>query len=104
MRYVGSSIGAVVLTFTVVVAGVAAPQSAKPKPPANPPVAMDPMVLKDFQQRLEHYVKFQRGIEKDVGAKQKPVEDPQAIRRKQETLAGTIRARRPNAKPGDIFT
>jgi hypothetical protein len=45
------------------------------------------MVLKDFHQRLEHYIKFQRGIEKDIGAKQKPVADPQVINRKQETLA-----------------
>jgi len=104
MRHVSRFIGAVVLTFAVPLGGPAASgQSAKPKPPADPPVAMDPMVLKDFQQRLEHYIKFQRGIEKEIGAKQKPVDDPQIINRKEETLAGTIRANRRQAKPGDIF-
>ena len=104
MPHVSRFIGAVVLTFAVPLGGFAAAQSAKPKAPADPPVAMDPMVLKDFQQRLEHYIKFQRGIEKDIGAKQKSVDDPQVINRKQETLAGTIRANRRNAKQGDIFT
>jgi len=104
MRHVSRFIGVVVLTFAVPLGGLAHAQSAKPKAPADPPVAVDPMVLKDFQQRLEHYIKFQRGIEKDIGAKQKPVDDPQVINRKQETLAGTIRANRRNAKQGDIFT
>jgi hypothetical protein len=105
MRLISRSIGVVGLTFMVAVTGLGATgQSAKPKPPANPPVAMDPMVLKDFQQRVEHYIKFQRGIEKDVGAKQKPVEDAGVIKAKQETLANTIRATRRDAKPGDIFT
>lgn len=104
MRHVSRFIGVVVLTFAVPLSGLAHAQSAKPKAPADPPVAVDPMVLKDFQQRLEHYIKFQRGIEKDIGAKQKPVDDPQVINRKQETLAGTIRANRRNAKQGDIFT
>jgi hypothetical protein len=104
MRHVSRFIGVVVLTFAVPLGGLAHAQSAKPKAPADPPVAVDPMVIKDFQQRLEHYIKFQRGIEKDIGAKQKPVDDPQVINRKQETLAGTIRANRRNAKQGDIFT
>jgi len=91
------------LTFAVPLGGLASGQSAKAKAPADPPVVMSPMVLKDFQQRLEHYIKFQRGIEKDIGAKQKPVDDPQIINRKEETLAGTIRANRRQAKQGDIF-
>ena len=103
MRHVSRLIGAVVLTFAVPLGGLASAQSARPKPPADPPVVMDPMVLEDFQQRVEHYIKFQRGIEKDIGAKQKPVDDPQVINRKEETLAGTIRANRRQAKPGDIF-
>jgi hypothetical protein len=103
MRHVSRFVGAVVLTFAVPLGGLASAQSAKPKPPADPPVAMNPTVLKDFQQRLEHYVKFQRGVEKEIGAKQKPVDDPQIINRKEETLAGTIRANRRQAKQGDIF-
>ena len=104
MRHVSRWLGAVVLAFVIAVCGIIANgQSAKPKPPADPPVAMDPLVLKDFQQRLEHYIKFQRGVEKEIGAKQKPVEDPQVINRKAETLAGTIRANRRDAKQGDIF-
>jgi hypothetical protein len=106
MRDVSRWLAAVVLACVVmvVIGIVASGQSAKPKAPADPPVAMDSMVLKDFQQRLEHYIKFQRGIEKDIGAKQKPVDDPQVINRKEETLAGTIRANRRNAKQGDIFS
>jgi hypothetical protein len=105
MRHVSRSIGVVVLTFTVAVTGLGATgQSAKPKPPANPPVAMDPMVLKDFQQRVEHYITFQRGVEKNVGAKQKPVADSSVIKVKQDVLAATIRGTRRNAKQGDIFT
>ena len=107
MFHVSRFVPAVVLTVTIqilpsVVHGQS--QSTKPKPPANPPVSMDPDVLKDFQQRVEHYIKFQRRIEKQTGAEQKRTNDPGTINVKQDALADIIRARRLTAKQGDIFT
>jgi hypothetical protein len=64
MRHVSRFLGAVVLTFAVPLGGLASGQSAKPKAPADPPVVMSPMVLKDFQQRLEHYIKFKEASRK----------------------------------------
>jgi len=100
-RFVGAMTLAVTMTGGPLIAGA---QSAKPKPPANPPVAVNSAVLKDFQQRVEHYIKYQRGLEKAVGAEQKPVNDPAEIKAKQEALANTIRTTRRDAKHGDIFT
>lgn len=105
MRDVSRFISAV--SVAVVITGgplLASAQSATPKPPANPPVAMNPALLKDFQQRVEHYIKYQRGVEKAVGAEQKQVNDPAKIKAKQEALASSIRATRKHARPGDIFT
>ena len=105
MRDVSRLVSAMALAVTMTGAPMfATAQSAKPKPPANPPVAVNSAVLKDFQQRVEHYIKYQRGLQKAVGAEQKPVSDPAEIKAKQEALANTIRATRKNAKPGDIFT
>jgi hypothetical protein len=77
--------------------------SPVPKPPAKAEVTMNPAILKDFQQRLAHYVEFQRGVEKGT-PKQKETTEPIKIELAQTLLASKIRNLRKNAKQGDIFT
>jgi hypothetical protein len=67
--------------------------------PANP----DSAILADFSARLDHYIKFQREIEKD-SPKQKETADHAKTVAAQEILAAKIRNLRKNAKQGDIFT
>ena len=67
--------------------------------PSNP----DSAILADFNARLEHYIKFQREVEKD-SPKQKETADHAKTVAAQETLAANIRHLRKNAKQGDIFT
>jgi hypothetical protein len=77
--------------------------SPVPEAPAKPAVAMNPAVLKDFQQRLTHYIEFQRGVEKTT-PQQKETSEPIKIEVAQELLASKIRNLRKTAKQGDIFT
>lgn len=60
-------------------------------------------VLADFQKRVQQYVDARGEI--DGGrAELKETNDPAKIKDAQTKLAERIRAARPNAKPGDIFT
>ena len=66
-------------------------------------VNADGALLQDFNARVKKYVE----IHKDAAtgsAKLKETENPAEIVQAQETLAAKIRAARPDAKPGDIFT
>lgn len=67
--------------------------------PANP----DSAILADFNARLDHYIKFQREVEKN-SPKQKETTDHANTVAAQEILAAKIRNLRKNAKQGDIFT
>ena len=67
--------------------------------PANP----DSAILADFNARLDHYIKFQREVEKD-SPKQKETADHAKTVAAQEILAAKIRSLRRNARQGDIFT
>lgn len=82
-------------------------ESSTPEPPVAPAAkaitdAHAP-VLKDFQTRLDHYVKTQRVLMQD-GPPLKETTEPADINRAQETLAAKIRETRKTAKQGDIFT
>ncbi len=106
MFHVSRTLAAVALSCLVAGCGRGGKQNepVTPQPPADPPVAMNPAVLADFQQRVAHYVRYQRGVEKQAGARQKQTDNPAVINAKQETLAATIRATRAAARPGDIFS
>jgi hypothetical protein len=66
-------------------------------------VNSDGAVLQDFNARVENYLDIHKDAAKG-SAKLKEAENPAAITAAQETLAAKIRAARPHAKQGDIFT
>jgi hypothetical protein len=60
-------------------------------------------ILEDFNARVKNYHDLHKDAAKG-SAKLKETENPAEITRAQETLAARIRAARPGAKQGDIFT
>ena len=66
---------------------------------ANP----DALVLQDFNERIDQYLKVHNKAKREVPAL-KETKDPAKIQATREGLAEKIRAARPDAKPGDIFT
>ena len=99
----------IILLFGVVSACgvVTRNESSTPEPPAAPEAraiadAHGP-VLKDFQTRLDQYIKTQRVLMQD-GPQLKETAEPADINLAQETLAAKIRDARKTAKQGDIFT
>src|SRR5689334_12913847 len=113
MRQLRRFVGALGVMLVITACGAVAQQGSAgktvPKPitpeqkataaPDNP----DAAVLADFNARLDHYIKFQRAVEKD-SPKQKETADRAKTVAAQETLAAKIRDLRKNAKQGDIFT
>jgi hypothetical protein len=67
------------------------------------PVNPDAAVLADFTARVKAYDSLRNKVD-DGAAKLKESNDPVAIASAQAVLAERIRAARPNAKHGDIFT
>jgi hypothetical protein len=105
-KVVGALPAAIVALSVFTGCGLIAQQkkgSPVPAAPAKAEVTMNPAILKDFQQRLAHYVQFQRGVEKGTPA-QKETTEPIKIEVAQQLLASKIRNLRKNAKQGDIFT
>lgn len=74
-------------------------QAATVQPRAN----QDAVVLADFKDRIDAYMKL-RGRQEKGKAQPKETEDPGEIRATQDVLAARIQAARKDAKPGDIFT
>lgn len=69
---------------------------------AQPPqVNADAKVLQDYQERIKKYLEIHKKA--DV-PKMKETKDPADIKRAQDALAAAVRAARPNAKQGEIFT
>ena len=66
-------------------------------------VNTDAAVLKDFNDRVAAYAKLHRSLAKG-DAKLRETEDPARITEAKAMLAERIRAARPHAKQGDIFT
>lgn len=66
---------------------------------ANP----DALVLADFQERIDKYMKLHDEVAKGA-AEMKETRDPAEIHEAQTTLAERIRAARKDARAGDIFT
>jgi len=57
-----------------------------------------------FQERIQKYVALQKKAVNSVPPIGKNVTDAAVIAKHQQQIADAIRAQRPNAKPGDIFT
>lgn len=93
----------------------AASQSAPPKPSpvpatganepkmAPPQTNADALLMKDFKDRIDAYMKLHDRQEKG-DAKQKETSKPEKIKASQDELAARIQAARKDAKPGDVFT
>src|SRR5688572_19785484 len=60
--------------------------------------------LKDFQARIQKYDELQKKAASSVPAIPKDVTDPNVIARHQQQMGEAIRALRPGAMPGEIFT
>lgn len=73
----------------------------------TPPIAADPAVV-DFGLRLQSYVESTKALRQDADKKipagKTPEEQASALERRRAMLATSIRAMRPRAKPGDLFT
>jgi len=72
--------------------------------PATKPSAEDAARFKEFSARVADYVKLHKAVEKEVPALKGKEELPEMISAQQQALARKIREKRPNAKPGDVFT
>lgn len=96
-------------------AGKPATSQSEPKPPAVPTTGAneqkmaapqtnaDALLLKDFKDRIDAYMKLHDRQEKG-DAKQKETSKPERIKASQDALAAKIQAARKDAKPGEIFT
>jgi hypothetical protein len=63
----------------------------------------DAKLLKDFETRIDAYMKLHNELERDA-PKLKDKAEPEEIKAHEEALAEKIRAARKTAKPGEIFT
>src|SRR5207247_4418882 len=66
-------------------------------------VKRESVVIKDFESRVTDYVKLSKKAASGPAAP-KPTDDPAKLKEYQLALAAKIRAGRPQAKQGDIFT
>jgi len=90
----------------------AAETRTKLPPPPSGPVAdharatgvnPDAAVIQDFKARVDAYVKLRKSAIKDAPPL-KETKDPAKIKAAQDGMNAQIRAARPNAKHGDVFT
>ena len=92
-------------TFVVLLLGLAAAgvQTASQAPAKRDQPNPDALVLADFRERIEKYMKVHEEVEKG-SAEQEETNDPAKIHNAQVNLAERLRAARRDARPGDIFT
>jgi hypothetical protein len=79
----------------------AAPKATKPH--TDTPVNRDAAALADFKKRIDAYVALHNKVAKGAPPL-KTTDNPEEIVRAQQALLDQLRAARPDAKPGDIFT
>jgi hypothetical protein len=83
---------------------IALPASAQQQQtPANPKVNVSAAAQQDFKVRLDQYLAVRKKAAGETPAP-KQTNDPAQIVAAEEVLVAAIRAVRPGAKPGDIFT
>jgi hypothetical protein len=63
----------------------------------------DARIVKEFNDRVQEYVKLHKRVEAGLPPLSKKT-DAESMAAHQQALVGALRAARPNAKPGDIFT
>jgi hypothetical protein len=72
---------------------------------ANAVDPKDSAVLKDFDSRVNDYMKLEKGlVQTEPSAPTRPTPSAKQIVEAQKELAAKVRGARPNAKQGDIFT
>ncbi|MDP9268194.1 MAG: hypothetical protein M3P27_07680 [Acidobacteriota bacterium] len=84
----------------VAVAGAAAVQGTA----ASKEQAEDAASFKEFTARVNEYLKLHKAVEKQLPAMKDKEALPEMITAHQQALARKLAEKRPNAKPGDIFT
>jgi hypothetical protein len=83
--------------------------SPAPVPKADTPVGDNPRVnvsaasLQDFKTRIDQYIALRKTAAGDAPAL-KQTRNPAEIKAAEDGLAAAIRAKRPDARPGDILT
>ena len=97
-------LGSVVLVSLLSVPAVSAPASSS-QATTSQQTTIPRDDAKDFQARLGKYLDIQKKALRTVPSiSKKEVEDPAVIVRHEREVAEAIRALRPDAMPGDIFT
>ena len=91
---------ALVISICLAATGMAAGQRATTPPQA---VTKDAAAFRDFNDRVQAYLKVRRAATSGVPAL-KTTDSPEVILARQTELANAIRAARPGARIGDIFT
>lgn len=76
---------------------------AQTQPAKTPAVNPDSLVVMDFENRVKEYVKLHKKAQAEV-LRLKPTDSASLIDRHQHLLASKIRAARPQAKQGEIFS
>jgi hypothetical protein len=79
------------------------PQNATPRKPASQPIYNTAPALADFQKRVQEYALLHLRVAKEIGSFD-PTKSPKEISARQAALADAMRAARPGAKPGDLFS
>ncbi|HEY5057355.1 MAG TPA: hypothetical protein VII58_14410 [Acidobacteriaceae bacterium] len=69
--------------------------------PAQKPSASDKKALKDFTAKVKQYLAMEKALPAD---KMKPSKDIAALEQERTTLREAVKAARPNARQGDLFT
>lgn len=76
---------------------------AQAEPKAAPAVNQDSLILQDFEKRVADYIKLRKQVEVSSPA-QKPTNSSSKLADYSAEMAPRMRAARPSARPGDIFT
>lgn len=77
---------------------------AQTAPHETSAVNQDSLVITDFENRVKEYVKLHKKAQSGITALKKPTDSTSKINEYRRDLARNIRAARPQAKQGDIFT
>ena len=96
-------------TFILTLSLAALPQVHRPAPPPDcelevlPPQALDDRAIAEFNAAVDRYVLLHRRLERYLPPEQM-FDDPEAMLEARDDLADMLRAARPNARAGNIFS
>jgi len=86
------------VSFFLLTVALWIPLAAAPQQPARP-ASLEPPIFADFIQRVQQYVKLQKGLPRPRNTKSR-----QETEERRKALAHRIRETREHAKQGEIFT